>query len=267
MYALAKKTEYLEAKLSKHDRQFIDVNTELKDKFISISGTAGDPNENLLQVVIDKVNEMLRAALHEPFEISRDDIDMVYRSGRRAPHHRYPRAITVIFMRRGLKQDILAIKKSMTWDTNNRVTYADDFVQEVRLHREILKSIASKVQNGDYIIRMAGNRIFINGIPYGQDDMDILPDELKRAIPQMKNVKNGIAFHGKESYLSNFFPCEIRIDDEVYSSVEQYFQSQKCDICNDYDRAEKFGVQMILLKLKQSEMDVQSNQNGWKLEF
>lgn len=88
-------------------------------------------------------------------------------------------------------------------------------------------------------MKMAGNKIHIDGVMYGYDDLDILPVDLRSALPQQKYVKKGVAFRGKDSFLSNFYQCDIRIDGEFYSSVEQFYQSQKCTICEDHDRAQK----------------------------
>lgn len=55
----------------------------------------------------------------------------------------------------------------------------------------------------------------------------------------MKRVKDGIAFRGRECYLSNFYPCELLIDKELYVSVEQYYQYIKSPTCGDNDRARK----------------------------
>lgn len=119
------------------------------------------------------------------------------------------------------------------------VTYSEDMTPEVRKHREQLKSIASKANEGDYVVKMAGNKIHIDGVVYGYEDLDILPLELRSALPQQKNVKKGIAFRGKDSFLSNFFQCDIRVDGELYTSVEQFYQAQKCYTCEDHDRAQK----------------------------
>lgn len=86
---------------------------------------------------------------------------------------------------------------------------------------------------------MAGNRIIIDGVSYGSDELDIIPEDLKRVLPQIRTIKNGVVFRGKEAYLSNFFPTQLIVDDKTYSSVEQFYQFSKCEVCKDYDRAEK----------------------------
>lgn len=88
-------------------------------------------------------------------------------------------------------------------------------------------------------MKMAGNRIYVNGISYGYEEMDILPTDLRMRIPQTKRLKDSLAFRGKDCYLSNFYPCKLMIDGELYVSVEQYYQCIKSQCCEDYDRTDK----------------------------
>lgn len=239
VYQLARRLEYHESKLVRHDSLFMDVFTEIRDKAMSINGIPEEQYENLLEKVLYNLNCMIRAAVRDPIPLDRNDIDMVYRAGKWYQGNKYPRPITVIFLRKGLKQWILSTKKGLGWDVNSRVTYSDDLTPDVKKHREKLKVIASKAQNGDYQVKMAGNKLYIDGVAYGHENLDILPQELRKAVPQQKLVKNGIAFRGKESYLSNFYQCELKIDGELFTSVEQYYQYTKCTTCEDYDRAAK----------------------------
>lgn len=239
VYQLARRLEYHESKLVRHDSLFLDVFTEIRDKAMSINGIPEEQYENLLEKVLYNLNCMIAAAIRDPIPLDRNDIDMVYRAGKWSQWNKYPRPITVIFVRKGLKQWILSTKKGLGWDVNSRVTYSDDLTPEVKKHREKLKAVASIAQNGDYQVKMAGNRLYIDGIAYGHENLDILPQELRRAVPQQKLVKKGIAFRGKECYLSNFYQCELKIDGELFTSVEQYFQYTKCMTCEDFDRAVK----------------------------
>lgn len=217
---IIRKLEYQSSRLDKHDRKFMEVYFDLKDKYLSIGGIPESRNENLLELVLNEFNDMLRAALPDPEPITQADVDMVYRSGKFARNY-FPRQITVILVRKGLKQFLISTKRGLGWDMNNKVTYSDEMDSEVRNLRESLKSIASRAENGEYTVKMAGNRIYIDGIAYGYDDLDIVPADLRRGIPQMKRVSNGIALRGRECFLSNFYPCELVIDNETYSSVEQ----------------------------------------------
>lgn len=138
-----------------------------------------------------------------------------------------------------MKQEILYWKKQLGWDRATKVTYSEDFTNDVRQHQESLKAMASRAQHSDYTVKMAGNRIIIDNISYGYDDLDTAPSELRDAIPKKKNVKGGLACRGKECFLSNFYPANIKIAGKQYVNVEQFFQHQKCLVCGDYIRAAK----------------------------
>lgn len=199
---LAKKIEYLESKLKRHDRQFLEVNTDLREKYMSIDVLREEENENILQKVIQHINGTLQNARENAIQLSVNDIDMVYRTGRPNRYSNYPRPVTIIFLRKGIKQMVIAMKRLLGWDTSN-ISYSDDLTYDVRSHREVLKAIAGKAQYSQHVTRMAGIQIIVDGVPYGADELDILPSDLKRGIPQIKPVKNGIGFRGKKCYLSS----------------------------------------------------------------
>lgn len=79
----------------------------------------------------------------------------------------------------------------------------------------------------------------MNDITYSQDELDLIPKTLKEAILQQKIVKDGLAFRGKNSFLSNFYQAEVIIDGYICDSVEQFYQFRKCEVCGDLDRAYK----------------------------
>lgn len=117
MYEVARRLEYHESRLKRHDSTFLEVFTDLRDKAISINGLPEEQNENLLDKVLDNINALIRVAVQNPVPISHVDLDMVYRTGKLIRGNSYPRPVTVIFVRKGLKQWILATKKNLGWDT------------------------------------------------------------------------------------------------------------------------------------------------------
>lgn len=58
MYEVARRIEYHEIRLSKHDRQFLDVYVELKVKSLSINGIPEDPDKNIMEKVLYNMNCM-----------------------------------------------------------------------------------------------------------------------------------------------------------------------------------------------------------------
>lgn len=62
-----------------------------------------------------------------------------------------------------------------------------------------------------------------------------------------KNVIN--KFSGKYEFLSNFFPCYVTYDGDVYSSVERAFQAAKCLNKSDRIRFQVIGTNADAKKL------------------
>lgn len=65
-----------------------------------------------------------------------------------------------------------------------------------------MKAVLDKAQHSEYVAKLAGNRIIVDRISYG-------------SYEDQKRIKNGKVFKGKECYLSNFFPAEIKIEDNT----------------------------------------------------
>lgn len=236
---MSKKIQYLETKSMVHDRRLLEVSCDLKERYMTIAGVREQLGENLVEVVLAELRNTISRTPNCNMEIYCADLDMVYRAGRLNRDTRFPRSITVVFIRKSLKQALLSMKKQLGWDRRSGITYSEDIPNDVRIHRKILKAIASRAAHSNYNVKMAGNRIVINDIAYSYDELDIIPKALREAIPQQKIVKDGLAFRGKNSFLSNFYPAEIEIEGHIYDNVEQFYQSRKCEICGDGDRAYK----------------------------
>lgn len=236
---MSRQIEYLKAKLKKHDKQFLDVNADLRDRHLVINGIQETDEEDLLDIVLGELDMTIPNSAGCDMEITRWDIDMVYRSGKQSHNPRFPRPITVVFYSKGLKQNLMYLKKKLGWDNQSKISYTDDMSYDVRQHRDVLKSVANRAQYTDHTVRMAGNKIIVDDITYCFDDLDILPVDLKDGTVQQKNVKGGIAFRGKGSFLSNFYPVKIVVEGERYAHVEQYFQHERCIANGEYNRANK----------------------------
>lgn len=78
---LTRKIEFLVARLKKHERQMIDINTELKDKFLIINGIPETEDEDLVDIVVEEFRSTTNDSPDCQIEIERYDIDMVYRTG------------------------------------------------------------------------------------------------------------------------------------------------------------------------------------------
>ena len=61
---------------------------------------------------------------------------------------------------------------------------------------------------------------------------------------------DGVAFYGKQSFLSNFYRCSFSDDGHVYQNVETYFQYKKAKYFGDEDCANKILAARNPLQVK-----------------
>ena len=76
--------------------------------------------------------------------------------------------------------------------------------------------------------KLVGDKLVINGVKYGLDDIHRLPMGLEAYHAAEKSDDDTIAFHGELSPFSNFHPSPFTIDNHIYHSAEQWIQYQKC---------------------------------------
>lgn len=79
----------------------------------------------------------------------------------------------------------------------------------------------------------------IEGRAYRYETLYLLPRALQLCNVKTRLVGDGLGFQGEASFLSNFFPTTIRIEDEVFSCAEQAYQFFKTRTCKRDDRATK----------------------------
>lgn len=131
---MAKRIQYLETKVLIHDRKFLEVSCDLKERYMTISGVKEQTGQNLVEVVLAELRNTIYKTPNCRMEVYGADLDMVYHTGKPNRDARFPRSITVVFLRKSLKQALLSMKKQLGWDQNSRATYAEDLSNDVRIH-------------------------------------------------------------------------------------------------------------------------------------
>ena len=87
--------------------------------------------------------------------------------------------------------------------------------------------------------RLDGDKLLINGIRYGVDELDRLPPENVAYKAAEKSNDSNIIFARELSPYSNFHPSSFTIDGKTYHSSEQYIQYQKALTFGDSCMANK----------------------------
>ena len=100
-----------------------------------------------------------------------------------------------------------------------------------------LKSICVHAKQNHVDARVSGNALVIEGRCYSHQDLGKLPHGLSLEKAKTITCKDGIAFQGPGSYLTNFYPVKLEHGEKIFSSVEQAFVYEKAAICNDIGAA------------------------------
>ena len=122
----------------------------------------------------------------------------------------------------------------------SKATVVDDVPDEMREARRILFPIMfkAKAELGDARARIRGNKLILNGKPYGVDDLDSLPPQLHPSEVFTRSTDDSIAFFTKMSPFSNHFLSNFRIEGIEFNCSEQFFMYSKAILFNDQHQAE-----------------------------
>lgn len=79
----------------------------------------------------------------------------------------------------------------------------------------------------------------IEGKTYHKNELVLLTNDNNIKLKNVKTrpIGSGLGFQSRNSYLSNFYPCQIRINGRLFVSSEQAFQYHKAVICERDDTA------------------------------
>ena len=89
--------------------------------------------------------------------------------------------------------------------------------------RRRLRPIMVAAIKRKYKATLKGDKLMINGVLYGENDLQKLPIELADAVHGCRIEKDYVAFFRKEGELSNHHPSPMVINKVPYSCNEQYY--------------------------------------------
>lgn len=135
---------------------------------------------------------------------------------------------------------IFRVSRKKIVKSNNYVTHQNLIhgPQESRIKRQEMREISRFANSIGYTgCKVVGNKLMVNGTPYLEDELHLLPTNLLLANIRTRRVRDGIGFSSKESYLSNFYATTVMINGQRYSSSEQAYQHCKAVSCGRDDIA------------------------------
>ena len=113
----------------------------------------------------------------------------------------------------------------------------EDFPTEILSRRKALYPIMKKAKSLGKKATLTKDQLLIDSVRYTVDTLKNLPPELDPAELATKRTDDITAFFSAATPLSNFYQAEIKIDNQVYHSVEQYFQLRKAQFAQDVNSA------------------------------
>ena len=137
-----------------------------------------------------------------------------------------PRPISVMFEHREDKINLLQSKCNLP----SGVFMNEEYPSHTKKNRDVLRPIL-KLAKGlpDYRehTKLQGDKLIINGIPYGVKDLHWLPLELTAYKAAQKEDKNTIVFLGELSPYSNFHPSPFIIEGQRFPTAKHWIQYSK----------------------------------------
>ena len=135
----------------------------------------------------------------------------------------YNRPISITFQRKEDKDLLMSNKQNLPMGIYTNDEYPIHVKQTHDRLQPILRLAKSLPDYRDNS-KMVGDKLLINGVKYGLDDIHRLPMGLEVYRAAEKSDNDTIAFHGELSPLSNFHCSPFTIDNYTFHSVEQWIQ-------------------------------------------
>lgn len=234
------------------EKAAVELGTEVKERKLIISGVKEEKGENVRQVALKIIKDALTIAKSaqekedyegvtfsaDPNQISLASFEQAYRVGVKKSSWP-PRNILVSFKDSYHRYILLKTKPFLAEAEDVNFYLDEDMTTLTRSHKSKLRRILSAAKSENLEAKIVGNRINIDGTLYGFNDLDTIPEKLTIKTKEERVVKGGIAYRGRDSVYSNFYPSFFEIEGITYNSVEQFYQHSKAVACNNLDRAQK----------------------------
>jgi ribA/ribD-fused uncharacterized protein len=117
--------------------------------------------------------------------------------------------------------------------TGSGIFLNEDFPTEILNRRKALFPIMKKAKSLGKKAILKNDQLFIDSVRYTVNTLQNLPRELDPAELATRRSDDITAFFSAATPLSNFYQTEIKIDNHVYHSVEQYLQLCKAQFAQD----------------------------------
>lgn len=182
------------------------------------------------------IEELFKFLIPQGFDMSM--IAEVYRAGKQRDLHlnpnqhkpSRPRTIVVIFKSKHERNIIFYARAQLKNANAYKGIFINDDVSEItRRQRDEFRSVATLARNQGSSIKLHSDGLVIDGQKFKHDEAELLPAKFSLAQAKTVEIGEDIYFHSEHSFLSNFYPSSIVVEDgTVYQTAEHYYQAEKC---------------------------------------
>ena len=148
----------------------------------------------------------------------------------------------------------------------------EDFTPEIEEVRAKLLPIARATMNHKDpqtmkapLVKLVVDKLYINNQRYTVDDLEQLPEHLKRARVYTPMTENRAAFFTKNSPLSNHYPSPFKHNSETFNCTEQFIMMSNARLFGDQESVTQIMQEKDPLKQKQLRKTIKNyDQTRWR---
>ena len=241
IHELKQKLDYLESQSRRNNLVFDGINEDKDETWAT--------TEKKLTEIISK-----------QLEIKDLKFDRVHRSNVSVPDK--PRSVIAKFHYYKDKDTVWLNRYKL----GSKIRVTQDFPSEVKQNRQILWPIymAAKQSSEIKSAQLRLDKLFINNRMFTVDTITQLPACLKPEKICHRQTENTFVFLTKNSMLSNYYPCEIQHNGQIFNCSEQGYQYAKAKYFHDNDTARMIMNETVPSKMSTLGKSVKGyQQNKW----
>ena len=196
---------------------------EAKKKNILVIGVPESKGERLTYIVLEILS-------NTEVPVNHYDIEQTIRIGSfrtQGP----PRPILVKFRDYTTKENVMLKRNQIKINPQcKNIWLNNDLIEETKRVRAEMKTLGDLAVNLGHTVILRGNGITIDGISYNENTLDTLPTHLSLERAYIRETPNGLAFHSRHAFMSNFSPAQFEYENISFKCSEQAIQWKRAKV-------------------------------------
>ena len=168
-------------------------------------------------------------------------------------NHTQPRAIIARFV---LDKDKMKVWQRRSMLKGTSYIMREDFPIEITNRRKLMYPLYLEAKKRDPTSRLVADKVTYQKKTYSYKHAQELAQTLKFFEKGVLKGKEYLAFQGRVSIYSNFFPCSIKVGGTKYNCAEQLYQHERCLFHGDAQAARSIMLQSDPVDMKKIARDI-----------